>query len=241
MNDLANTMEQFITEFNRLHDVLQEKVGNTDDFYTLLKDLENDPVIRRYKDELHVIRKLRNILVHEKKTIDYDIAVPSEKVIQQLKFIRKQIIQPATAGQYFSRRVFSFNADDSFKRLLYFVDKNHLYQFPIFDEEGLTGIISHNGITNWLAHNHSKGQVDLRDVLIEDIVKDEETYLDYQVIATDTTLFDVEELFSKNLLEGRNQYVVLLSDKPKIKEWEDIEGIITPWDLPQLLSLIQFE
>lgn len=234
-------MEKFITEFNQLHDVFQEKVGNTGDFYTLLKDLENDPVIRRYKDELHVIRKLRNILVHEKKTIDYDIAVPSEKVIQQLKFIRKQIIQPATAGQYFSRRVFSFNADDSFKRLLYFVDKNHLYQFPIFDEEGLTGIISHNGITNWLAHNHSKGQVDLRDVLIEDIVKDEETYLDYQVIATDTTLFDVEELFSKNLLEGRNQYVVLLSDKPKIKEWEDIEGIITPWDLPQLLSLIQFE
>ena len=234
-------MEQFITEFNQLHDVLQEKVGNTGDFYTLLKELENDPVIRRYKDELHVIRKLRNILVHEKKTIDDDIAVPSEKVIQQLKFIRKQIIQPATAGQYFSRRVFSFNADDSFKRLLYFVDKNHLYQFPIFDEEGLTGIISHNGITNWLAHNHSKGQVDLRDVLIEDIVKDEETYLDYQVIATDTTLFDVEELFSKNLLEGRNQYVVLLSDKPKIKEWEDIEGIITPWDLPQLLSLIQFE
>ena len=234
-------MEQYITEFIQLHDVLQEKVGNTGDFYTLLKELENDPVIRRYKDELHVIRKLRNILVHEKKTIDYDIAVPSEKVIQQLKFIRKQIIQPATAGQYFSRRVFSFNADDSFKRLLYFVDKNHLYQFPIFDEEGLTGIISHNGITNWLAHNHSKGQVDLRDVLIEDIVKDEETYLDYQVIATDTTLFDVEELFSKNLLEGRNQYVVLLSDKPKIKEWEDIEGIITPWDLPQLLSLIQFE
>ena len=238
MKELENNMEEFMSEFNRLHDVLQDKVGSTDDFYALLKSMENDPVIRRYKDELHVIRKLRNILVHEKKTIDYDIAVPSDKVIEQLKFIRKQIIQPATAGKYFSRRVFSFNEDDS---LLYFVDKNHLYQFPIFNEEGLTGILSHNGITNWLAHNHSKGQVDLRDVLIKDIVIDEETYLDYEVIATSTTLFDVEELFSKNLLEGRNQYVVLLSDKAEIKEWKDIDGIITPWDLPQLLSLIQFE
>lgn len=232
MKTLANNMEEFMSEFNRLHDVLQDKVGSTDDVYTLLKTMENDPVIRRYKDELHVIRKLRNILVHEKKTIDYDIATPSDRVIDQLKFIQKQLIQPATAGQYFSRRVFSFNADDSFKRLLYFVDKNHLYQFPIFDEEGLTGI---------LAHNHSKGQVDFRDVLIGDIVKDEETYLDYEVIGTETTLFDVEELFSKNLLEGRNQYVVLLSNQAEIKKWEDIEGIITPWDLPQVLSLIHFE
>src|SRR5699024_6016859 len=119
-------MEEFMSEFNRLHDVLQDKIGRSDDFYTLLKDMENDLVIRRYKDELHVIRKLRNILVHEKKTIDYDIAIPSDKVIEQIKFIRKQIIQPATAGKYFSRRVFSFNVEDSFKRLLYFVDKNHL-------------------------------------------------------------------------------------------------------------------
>ena len=124
---------------------------------------------------------------------------------------------------------------------MYFVYKNHLYQFPIFDEAGLRGILSHNGITNWLAHNHSKGQVDLRDVLIKDIVTDEETYLDYEVIATNTTLFDVEELFSNNLLKGRNQYVVLLSDKADIRKWEDIDGIITPWDVPQLLSLIQFE
>lgn len=241
MNELNNNMEEFMSEFNRLHDVLQDKIGRSDDFYTLLKDMENDPVIRRYKDELHVIRKLRNILVHEKKTIDYDIATPSDKVIEQIKFIRKQIIQPATAGKYFSRRVFSFNIEDSFKRLLYFVDKNHLYQFPIFDEAGLRGILSHNGITNWLAHNHSKGQVDLRDVLIKDIVTDEETYLDYEVIATNTTLFDVEELFSNNLLKGRNQYVVLLSDKADIRKWEDIDGIITPWDVPHLLSLIQFE
>ncbi len=238
---MANNMERFIAAFNSLHDVLQERAGTAEDFYTLMKEMEDDPMIRRYRDELHVIRKLRNILVHEKKTIEYDVAVPSEKVIEQIQFIREQMIQPATAGQHFSRRVFCFNYDDSFKRLLYFVNKNHLYQFPIFDEDGLAGIISHNGITNWLAHNHSKGLVDLRDVRIADIIADEETYFDYEVIPTDTTLFDVEEMFSKNLLEGRNQYLVLLSDEVKIENWEDIKGIITPWDLPQLFSLIQFE
>lgn len=236
-----NNMEKFIAEFNYLHEVLQEKAGSDDDFYTLLKEMEKDPMVNRYKDELHVIRKLRNLLIHEKKTIDYDLASPSKKVIEQLIFIRKQLIQPATAGEYFSRHVFCFNSDDSLKRLLYFVDKNHLYQFPIFNGAGLAGILSHSGITNWMAHNHSKGQVILQDIKIQDIIADEETYLDYEVIPTDTSLFDVEEMFSKNLLKGRNQYLVLLSDEPKIKQWEDIKGIITPWDLPKLFSLIQFE
>lgn len=237
---MANTMERFIAEFNHLHEVLQERSGADDDFFTLLKEMENDPIIGRFKDELHVIRKLRNLLVHEKKTIDYNIATPSEEVIEQLIFMRKQIIQPATAGEYFSRKVFSFNIEDSIGRLLYFVDKNHLYQFPIFDKEGLAGVISHNGITNWLAHNHSKGQVDLTDVMIRDIVADEDSYYQYEIIQLSTSLFDVEEMFSSNLLVGRSQYVVLLAEKEEIKEWDDIKGIITPWDLPQVLSLIHY-
>lgn len=188
-----------------------------------------------------MIRKLRNLLVHEKKTIDYDIARPSQKAIEQLIFIRQQLIQPATAGKYFSRKVFSFDVEDSLERLLYFVDKNHLYQFPIFDGEGLAGVISHNGITNWLAHNYSEGKVDLTDVQIKDIVVDEQSYFQYDVIKTDTSLFDVEEMFTKNLLSGRIQYVMILSDEEKIEKWKDIKEIITPWDLPQVLSLIHFD
>lgn len=238
---MVDRMTRFISEFNSLHDALQEKAGSTDDFYTLLKELETDPIVSRYKDELHLIRKLRNLLVHEKKTIDYDIAQPSDKTIKQRIFIRKQIIQPATAGQYFSRKVFCFNIEDSIERLLYFVNKNHLYQFPIFDEDGLAGVISHNGITNWLAHNYSEGKVDLNGVQIRDIVADEESYFHYKIIKTDTNLFDVEEIFSNHLLKGRSQYLVLLSDEDKIQNWEDIKGIITLWDLPQVFSLIQFD
>lgn len=238
---MADRMARFLSEFNHLHEVLQEKAGSEDDFYSLMKEMENDPIISRFKDELHIIRKLRNLLVHEKKTIEYDIALPSEKTIEQLIFIRQQLIQPATAGKYFSRNVFSFNIGDSLERLLYFINKNHLYQFPIFDGKGLAGVISHNGITNWLAHNYSEGKVDLTNVQIRDIVADEESYFHYEVIGTDTSLFDVEEMFSSNLLNGRSQYLVLLADKEKIEKWEDIQGIITPWDVPQVLSLIQFE
>lgn len=234
-------MERFFTEFNNLHEAMQDKSNSNDDFFTLLKEMEDDPVINRYKDELHIIRKLRNLLVHEKKTIDYDVAKPSETTVAQLTFIREQLVQPVTAGEYFSRKVFCFNSDDTLERLLYFVNRKSLYQFPIFDNHGLSGIISHSGITNWLAHNFENGHVDFTGVLIEDIIGDEDTFFQYEVVPLDTSLFTVEKMFTSNLLVGRNQYILLLSDKESITDWEDLKGIITPWDLPQVLSLIHYQ
>ena len=236
---MTKKIDRFISEFNKLHDALKDRAGKNDDFFTLLKVLERDVIVNRYKDELHLIRKLRNLLVHEKKTIQYDIAEPSEVVIDQMKFIRQQIIQPATAGDHFSRQVFSFNIDDSLERLLYFINDKRLYQFPIFDQEGLAGVLSHNGITNWLAHDFSKNTIDFSQITIKEIVADENSYYHYEVIPSNTSLFDVEAMFLSNLFVGRSQYVILISDEEKIEKWEDLEGIITPWDLPELMALLR--
>ncbi len=234
---MNNQIQNFLVEFNKLHDALKEKTGKDDDFFSLLKRLEQDIVVRRYKDELHIIRKLRNLLVHETRTVDYELATPSQEVIDYLSFVRKQIIQPATAGQHFSRKVFSFNLEDSLERLLHFLDKKHLYQFPVFNSTGFAGVISHNGITNWLAHNFSN-QMNFEEVKIKDIVADEESYYHYEIIKPETSLFDVEAMFSSNLFVGRSQYVILISDKEEILEWDDLKGIITPWDLPEVISSI---
>ena len=236
---MDDRIQRFYIEFNKLHDALKEKTGKNDDFFSLLKLLGRDIVVSRYKDELHIIRKLRNLLVHETRTMEYDIATPSEEVIEYIIFVRKQIIQPSSAGDHFSRKVFCFNIDDSLERLLYFLNKKQLYQFPVFDENGLAGVISHNGITNWLAHNFSNPNLDFKQVKIRDIVADENSYYHYEVIKPTTSLFDVEQMFSSNLFVGRSQYVILISDKEEIKEYGDLKGIVTPWDLPEVMTTIQ--
>lgn len=236
---MDDRIQRFYIEFNKLHDALKEKTGKNDDFFSLLKLLERDIVVSRYKDELHIIRKLRNLLVHETRTMEYDIATPSEEVIEYIIFVRKQIIQPSSAGDHFSRKVFCFNIDDSLERLLYFLNKKQLYQFPVFDENGLAGVISHNGITNWLAHNFSNPNLDFKQVKIRDIVADENSYYHYEVIKPTTSLFDVEQMFSSNLFVGRSQYVILISDNEEIKEYGDLKGIVTPWDLPEVMTTIQ--
>lgn len=236
---MDDRIQRFYIEFNKLHDALKEKTGKDDDFFSLLKLLEKDIVVGRYKDQLHIIRKLRNLLVHETRTAEYDIATPSEEVIEYIIFVRKQIIQPSSAGDHFSRKVFCFNIDDSLERLLYFLNKKQLYQFPVFDENGLAGVISHNGITNWLAHNFSNPNLDFKQVKIRDIVADENSYYHYEVIKPTTSLFDVEQMFSSNLFVGRSQYVILISDKEEIEEYGDLKGIVTPWDLPEVMTTIQ--
>lgn len=236
---MDDRIQRFYVEFNKLHDALKEKTGKNDDFFSLLKLLERDNVVSRYKDELHIIRKLRNLLVHETRTMEYDIATPSEEVIEYIIFVRKQIIQPSSAGDHFSRKVFCFNIDDSLERLLYFLNKKQLYQFPVFDENGLAGVISHNGITNWLAHNFLNPNLDFKQVKIRDIVADENSYYHYEVIKPTTSLFDVEQMFSSNLFVGRSQYVILISDKEEIEEYGDLKGIVTPWDLPEVMTTIQ--
>lgn len=236
---MTDMYDEFTSEFNKLHDVLKERAKKDDDFFSLLKRLERDPIVSRYKDELHIVRKLRNLLVHERGTLAYNIATPSERIVKQLRFIRQQIIQPTTAGEHFSREVFSFNVENSLERLLYFINQKHLYQFPIFDEKGLAGVISHNGITNWLAHDFSKNAIDFSQVKIRDIVADENSYYHYEVIRSDTSLFDVEAMFSSNLFVGRSQYVILISDEEEITKWKDLKGIITPWDLPEVMALLR--
>lgn len=236
---MDDRIQRFYIEFNKLHDSLKEKTGKDDDFFSLLKLLEKDIVVGRYKDQLHIIRKLRNLLVHETRTVEYDIATPSEEVIEYIIFVRKQIIQPSSAGDHFSRKVFCFGIDDSLERLLYFLNKKQLYQFPVFDEKGLAGVISHNGITNWLAHNFSNPKLDFKQVKIRDIVADENSYYHFEIIQPETTLFDVEQMFSSNLFVGRSQYVILISNEEEIKEYGDIKGIVTPWDLPEVMTAIQ--
>lgn len=236
---MTELYDEFMSEFNKLHEVLKERAKKEDDFFSLLKRLEKDPIVSRYKDELHIVRKLRNLLVHEKGTVAYDIATPSKFLVKQLTFIRQQIIQPATAGEHFCREVFSFNIENSLERLLYFINEKHLYQFPIFDEKGLAGVISHNGITNWLAHDFKNEQIDFSQVKIKDIVADEDSYYHYEVIKSDTSLFDVEAMFSSNLFVGRSQYVILISDEEEITKWKDLKGIITPWDLPEVMALLR--
>lgn len=92
-----------------------------------------------------------------------------------------------------------------------------------------------------MANHYTDGKLDLSEILIKDIVADETTYYQYEIISPATSLFEVEEMFFRNLAVGRSQYLILLAEVDEIREWDDIKGIITPWDLPKVLNLVQFE
>lgn len=236
--DHDDRVEAFLAEFNQLHKAMQAKTGKQDDFFSLLKRMEKtDSVIRRYKDELHLTRKLRNLLVHEKQTIAYDIAIPSEEALQALHDIRIKFEYPETAST-FEKKVYSFNINDSLFKLLEAVNRYQISHFPIFDDHQLQGVMSHNGITHWIGHEYQQKIIDLTKVQLSDIVEAEDTYMHYDVIIPETPLYLVEQLFQENLLAGRNLFVILIATKKKITQADQLKGIITSNDLPRVLQSI---
>lgn len=237
-NEYEDLVEVFLAEFNKLHKAMQEKVGKEDDFFSLLKRMEKtDSVISRYKDELHLIRKLRNLLVHEKQTIDYDLAIPSSKTVKDLHNIRLKFEFPETASK-FEKKVYSFSLEDSLYKLLQAVDQYNISHFPIFYQDKLQGVMSHNGITHWIGHEYKQKVIDLTTVHLSDIVEAEDTYMHYDVVQPETPLYDVEQLFHQNLLAGRNLFVILIATKNKITQPNQLKGIITAYDLPRVLGEI---
>lgn len=231
---------EFFAAYNRLHKTMMEVTGREDDSFGSLLTYMNahNPVIRHYYQQLDTIRELRNLLTHEKLSSDYELAYPSEEVVAFLDMVRKKLRSPGTAGQKFSGQVESLFMYQPLQSLFDLVNRENITKFPIFDKKGLSGVLSDNGITNWLARVAKDGIVDFHDYSIEDMVGRngdfDRSFKNFRVVSPETSLYEVEEIFAKELLKGKNPFVILLSTEENISSPSQIKGIITQWDLPQV-------
>ena len=93
---------EFIESFNHIHKYLKKFTHSDDNvsFSDLLSKAKSHPMIHQYLDELHLFRKLRNIIIHQTDDFEQLIARPSDEVVERIKFIEKQLVDPATVGVF---------------------------------------------------------------------------------------------------------------------------------------------
>ena len=110
---------EFIESFNHIHKYLKKYTDSDDNvsFSDLLYKAKAHPMIHLYLDELHLFRKLRNIIVHQTDDFEQLIATPSDEVVERIKFIEQQLVDPSTVG-VFKAEVIKFNATDSIEDVL---------------------------------------------------------------------------------------------------------------------------
>lgn len=226
--------------FNTIHEIIAERLSETvrTNFGKLLEKGKNrnDKVILTYYDKLNFYRELRNILTHNSISKDEVIALPSDTLLNQMEEVLEKIKHPKKVKDLFIKNVVSFNASDSLKEVLIEVRRNGYSQFPVFKEGILIGIISENGITNFLARSIEEDIISINETKIEEIVSIDEMKNSFQVIKEAKSILDIESIFSKKISEGNSGFLLLIAKNGEIKSPEDISGIITPWDLPVLLG-----
>lgn len=236
----------FRKTMTRLETVLAKKYGietsyiDDEKFWKLIKKEKSHRFspIRKYYKEVEAARKLRNVKTHFNGKNGTEIFEVSKEFV---KFIEEKIIKPYEKEQRISTflkssSVMSLSSMDSVKTLLGEIRTKNYSQFPIFDEhEKFMGVISDNGIANWLAQQDSISH-DVFYTKIEVLLAKEEEQR-YAVVSTDDLVLTVLEKFD---LPSLPLCVLVVEKGAKKRDFtrKQLKHIVTRYDIPNLQDFL---
>lgn len=233
----------FLQSFNNIEKRLRDDIDAYKNvpFYELVeKNAKINKLIRQFENELKTMGDLRNFVVHG--NIISPMAIASEITVKRINFIEKQLTDPMKITELFEEDVVGVNEDDSLSDLLKLLEKKRYSQYPVINQEGLTGLITENGIANWLANNIEKDVISIKRTTVKDVIVNEEDRESYDILYSYNTLYDVIEKFEKGRNTGKRIFIIIvLKSQQKNIRLEDIYTIITPWDLDLIYTSLGLE
>lgn len=243
-NDVMH--DQFLTAFNRLQSTMAEVLGmspNTDFSNLIQKGDKEHPMIDYYSDDLNFIRQVRNLLVHENKAQDdtyLKIQPPLVKLVEQLTEVIAHPMQVKNIIKN-NAEVVTFHETAPLTDVLDEIKRHRYSQFPIFNRTNLISVLTENSITRFLADNiHDDGTLTIRNVRVKDLLGEadiDKRSRSFEVVTLDESIYTVSQLFLRRLKRGETTFIVIVGETRNIQKPEDIEGIITPYDLPVLAGM----
>lgn len=231
--------QQFMAAYNAINKLLI-KLYNLDPKSTfgnaIYASKKHNRVISYYFDELQQFLELRNVLVH--KTMhdqkEYVLAQPTDEVVKRITNIYNTLLQPKTIGTLFQKKVVCFDATSTLADVLHAIKRNKHSQFPIFENNHLIGLLTENGITNWLANHVDDDVFVLSKTSIKEVVLVEENKDDYIIVKDTMSVYDAESLFYERFKTNNKVLTLIISTKDKPTSSNQLVGIVTAWDLPDL-------
>jgi len=225
----GNLIERFEASYNRIDHHLRLSLNKERDvpFTYLVGQFCQQNNNHTQKEFLLKVADLRNLIIHTKTKPHEYIAIPSEYMIQKLERIAEKFGKPTKVFPKFRRTVVTVKPEDTLAQIFKLISNREYSQFPVYGLTKFKGLLTENGITRWVA-NHVAGQmslVDLEDVNVRAVLRQEEKRKNWDFTAKDKTLEEVQHLFSQNkFLEA---VLITQNGKPT----EKLLGIVTRWDL----------
>lgn len=225
---------RFLIAYNSIENSMK-KYASSDYHLPFTKLLQiskkHNAIIRKYYSELKDFAELRNAIVHDSFDSAYAIAEPHAKIVKKIEFIEQEITEPQKIIPLFRNKVTTFQADNSLKDILNAINFFSYSKFPIYDNKDYCGILTKEGIVNWLAANVDKiSTISFSDITVKTILQHQKNKNNFKFVSRNSTLYDVNEIFNKNSeINNKKIEALLVTDHGEVSE--PLLGIITLEDL----------
>lgn len=212
---------EFIESFNHIHKYLKKYTDSDDNvsFSDLLYKAKGHPMIHLYLDDLHLFRKLRNIIVHQTDDFEQLIAYPSDEVVERIKFIEQQLVDPSTVS-VFKAEVVKFNATDSITDVLKLSGEKEILKLPIYENDKFVGLVTSRAIAKWLQKHIENNTIELSGSVKN--LLDCEKKSQYEFVSQSMTVYDAWHLFQSS---PKKLDALLLTESGR--QEDQIEAVIT--------------
>lgn len=227
-----SNVEAFIDKYKQLEEVVRSTYGlNNNDSISHYLSKENK--FQRYRNEISYCQEVRNLIQHKQKFGDGFAVLPSQ---QMLNFIDRLIAQIKNRPKCYDvqikiKEVYWQTINGRVKEMMGVMREKVYTHVPILDNGKVIGVFDENSIFNYLA--------DEEIIAIEDglTVNDMKKYISLEGRDMEEFIFYsatnyVEELeaeFDNSFRQGKRVGVAFITSTGKAHE--DLQGIITPWDI----------
>jgi predicted transcriptional regulator len=136
----------------------------------------------------------------------------------------------------FQRDVVSVSTGSSVSEVVTIAYRHSFSQLPVLDSGSLIAVVTTNSVVRWLGANVTEDIFSLQESTVEDVLKHAEFPDNFELVSRDCDVFKVLDLFRSHDEEGRRLDAILITNSGKTSE--KMLGIISPWDLPRLHSVV---
>lgn len=225
--------ERYLIAFNQIDKYLNNELSRNGSYVgfsqAVNKVAQHNHIVKRFKDDLLEFAVLRNAIVHERTDPEYVIAEPHDSTVEKIEKVLSELTEPKKVIPTFSQEVKSFKISDSLADVLNMIKYTHYSQFPVYEEDEFKGLLTANGITNWLAETVDEDLLSREETTLDQLIDYEEGTENYKFVSRDLTIYEAEDIFKDQVNKEDRIDAVLITHNGKSDE--SLLGIISAWDI----------
>lgn len=223
--------ETFLNLFYDIEQYLKNTYhnGRYESFSKMIREAAQDnPLFKRYRDELLSYADLRNAIVHNRRIDGAPIAEPHSKVVANFRRIWNEIQNPEKVT-IFKKQVYTCKHTDCLEKALGLMKEHMISQIPILKNGVLTDVLNGNGIAHWLANS---GVDNIKQTPISEVLAWAEYSNNYSVVSEKTSAHKAAEIYQRSFKQAPiNWYYDAILITPTGKPTDVITGIIVLADI----------